>query len=258
MHSNLWQGDLAAIHSLILIALLTSPFALSLSLLQLLTRRKYARLTSSMKQVFLVRHAQSIENVALQNMVDGFYRIGRLQSPTPEQYAAARHLIFNHDKDADVSERGLEQIADLRALLERDNWWHSVKPDAIFCSPLVRARKTCLGILTSEEDRARVQVLDCLREVTPYETIFPSTFKMRIREFERLLRNTSAETVVVVGHSQYFRSMLGGGMLRNCDLVSATASFDMLGRCEWRGVRLLYRSSLASPNPWQDEEELRV
>ena len=214
-------------------------------------------MTVSMKQVYLIRHAQSLENVALQCALDGVYRIGRLQTPTTEQVAAARHLLLSHDKDADVSDRGMEQIADLRSMLDRDSWWTTVKPDAIFCSPLVRARKTCVGIMTRVEDRDRVQVLECLREVTPYETIFPSTFKSRIKEFERILKSSSANTIVVVGHSQYFRSMLGGGMLRNCDLISATATFDLFGRCEWKGVKLLYRSALATPNPWLDEEDLK-
>jgi hypothetical protein len=147
----------------------------------------------------------------------------------------------------------------VRDLLDKDKYWDSLNPNVIMCSPLIRAQKTALGLLTREQDILSVKYLESLRETTPFETIVASTVNKRIKTFEThlLTSTTMDDRIVVIGHSQYFRKMLNlPGLMRNCDVVRATANFDDEGKCIWSDVSLLYRSTLSNPNPIQIEKDI--
>jgi hypothetical protein len=62
------------------------------------------------RQLVLIRHAQSLENVALQQAVDGFSRLRRFQLMSGEQTMAVNDLLWRHDNDADVSPLGQLQM----------------------------------------------------------------------------------------------------------------------------------------------------
>lgn len=204
------------------------------------------------KQITLIRHAQSLENVAVSNTMRGLASIVRLRAPTREQLGAARGLVFHWDRDADVSELGHQQIENMHSILRQNVYWEKFVPSVVYCSTLTRAKKTCLGVMYDEEHRENIRYLDCLVEATPYELLISKSIKRRILEFENILLNTPGDNIVVVGHSQYFRRMLKmKKMLRNCDVLRAEVEFDEEGQSQWKDLTLVHRSEFAQPNPWR-------
>ena len=257
-------------------------------------------------EVILIRHAESTENVALAQSMQAMQSLRSLRWPSLRQREAVQTLLLRYDRDADVSEKGAQQIEEMRDILGRENFWSSFSSSSsssfsssssvsssslstsVFCSTLLRARKTCLGILP-EHLHSNIQYLDELRESTPFETLVYSSVESRIREFESILSEVEASKVVVVGHSQYFARMLNNSsyrkrekginkvekvMLRNCDIVRAMVTFSIpsneeeegmeevgkegekkkrarVMRTEWSDVELLYRSQLSKESPFK-------
>lgn len=243
-------------------------------------------------EVILIRHAESTENVALAQSMQAMQSLRSLRWPSLRQREAVQTLLLRYDRDADVSEKGAQQIEEMRDILGRENFWSSSSSSSlstsVFCSTLLRARKTCLGILP-EHLHSNIQYLDELRESTPFETLVYSSVESRIREFESILSEVEASKVVVVGHSQYFARMLNNSsyrkrekginkvekvMLRNCDIVRAMVTFSIpsneeeegmeevgkegekkkrawVMRTEWSDVELLYRSQLSKESPFK-------
>jgi len=60
-------------------------------------------------------------------------------------------------------------------------------------------------------------------ERTPMEWLNPAALDLRIEEFEEWLDSIQEERIVVVGHSQYFKTMLGMSYkFKNCDVWQLT------------------------------------
>ena len=134
----------------------------------------------------------------------------------------------------------LSQIKQLGARLEKDNFTKQKGIQLVAHSPLKRARQTSEGMLrcvtprpdvTTEEDStaagakascvSRVVELEILKERTPLEWLptHQVTFRRRIASFEQWLRDQPEDVIAIVGHSQYFKSMLGlGYKFGNCDV----------------------------------------
>ena len=71
----------------------------------------------------------------------------------------------------------------------------------------------------------KVTILPDLEEATPYEHVFSRTLLQRIERFKHWLAHCDEETIVVVGHSQYFKKMLGrASLMRNCDVWKVTVN----------------------------------
>jgi hypothetical protein len=128
------------------------------------------------------------------------------------------------------------------------NWVHQI--DLIAHSPLQRAKETCWGIFGLPHDGRvhspetdpklilspvrlpfpPVEQLDCLQEVTPWETFTGGRrpVQRRIKELEKWIdgQNDDISTIALVGHSEYFQLMLEkSGMKKkpkNCDIWKAT------------------------------------
>ena len=216
-------------------------------------------------RIVLIRHAQSLENVALHETMSGLNRLTRLELPLQSECSNAADLLFRHNKDSDISPQGLLQINDMSNILKEERFWENFEPSLIYCSPLTRAVKTCSGLLPTlstittvtnpsiDPIKLHVTYSEHLREYTPVENILSFTAHKRIKDFEHELftQSTSHQRVVVVGHSQYFKKMLRlPQMMRNCDVVETEANFDDKGRCEWKYISLLYRTKHATTNPW--------
>ena len=122
-------------------------------------------------------------------------------------------------------------------------------------SPLLRARQTCFGMLRCVAPTSklndnfqnkphndplvhgckhpsvqRVVELDMLSERTPMEW-FPvqhDAFTKRIAEFEMWLSEQPEEVIAIVGHSLYFKNMLGlESKFRNVDVWSLQFDFTV-------------------------------
>jgi hypothetical protein len=150
-------------------------------------------------------------------------------------------------------------------MLITENFLEKQQVQLIVYSPLIRARDTCQSMLLSTKagdgDKPwRVEELECLREATPYEQVvtMQQSLRARILEFQRWLACQKEERIAVVGHSQYFRLMLGmSEKFQNCDIweakfisddtnCSTTSSFCIAPEMRlhsWKDIQLVYRYS---------------
>lgn len=211
--------------------------------------------TTSTKTLILIRHAQSEENVKVIDLCDGIERIRRGILP-PWRTVKNTLSLLQLAVESPVSPLGRRQILDMRMILNDTTFWQRIKPDIVVCSPLSRARDTCEGVLPTDRTGVTVKVLDDLEEATPYEHVFSKTLMLRIDRFKRWLRTCDEETIVVVGHSQYFKKMLGQKtLMRNCDVWQVQLDINVDGRngelgYDWSDLRLLHRTELADVHPY--------
>lgn len=136
-----------------------------------------------------------------------------------------------------------KKIDQLGKRIAKDNFIKKMGIELVAHSPLKRARQTSLGMLqsvTSSTTTTNIQVdssaagskhphvsrvveLDLLTERTPKEWLptHYDVYARRINDFETWLSQQPEDTIAIVGHSQYFRSMLGlKSKFRNVDVWS--------------------------------------
>jgi phosphohistidine phosphatase SixA len=110
--------------------------------------------------------------------------------------------------------------------------------DLIAHSPLTRAQKTCYGALDLD-GIAPVVSLDCLKEVTPRETVVRGRrpVQERISALQEWIEAQEADTIALVGHSEYFKVMLDlTKRFKNCDVWKAS-----YGQKKWTDLQLEFR-----------------
>jgi len=193
------------------------------------------------KTVFLIRHAESDENRRLGSLGRIFQGCTSLTRPNKSDFVASIELLnVQAQIDSDVSEVGRRQINQLGARLEEENFVEEKGVQLVAHSPLKRARQTSEGMLrcvtsrpdvTTDEDStaagakansvSRVVELEILKERTPIEWLPTNydAFTKRIASFEKWLGEQPEDVIAIVGHSQYFKSMLGLDFkFGNCDV----------------------------------------
>lgn len=133
----------------------------------------------------------------------------------------------------------------MRQILAKENF--TAQLDLIAHSPLTRTQKTCYGVLNIDGSTP-VIALDCLREVTPRETIIRgrSPVENRIEALQEWIEaQEEAATIALVGHSEYFKVMLGlTRRFKNCDVWSASYSQKQ----SWTNLQLEYRLNQFNKN----------
>jgi broad specificity phosphatase PhoE len=184
------------------------------------------------KTVYLIRHAESEENRRIASLSRCFGRLSKFSLPTSSDIAASTELLnVTAQVDSNVSEIGAKQIAQMAEKLKEVNFLSTTGVKLVAHSPLLRARETSEGMLgcvapdTKADSVDRVVEIDLLAEKTPSEwtPMYYSSFKKRIANFENWLAEQSEETVALVGHSQYFKAMLGLDFkFGNCDVWQLT------------------------------------
>lgn len=184
--------------------------------------------TMAAKTIYLIRHAESEENRRMDSLREVGRSIGRLSLPSWEDVSSSMELVeITSQVDSAVSTKGAEQIKRMGEKLASDSF--AMQLDLIVHSPLQRAKMTCkgmLGVAADEDTRAgqRVVSLDLLREKLLSEWVPGNTsLGERISSFEAWLANQPEDKVAVVGHSQYFKSMLLLDFkFGNCDVWKLT------------------------------------
>lgn len=211
------------------------------------------------KTIYLVRHAESEENVKMHGLQEVGTSILQRRLPTSEDMSKSVSFLYSGatgDTDSDLSPQGKEQIRELNQMMDEDSQknLHSVINDVevIGHSPLIRARETCYGAfgLDRNELPENVFQLTCLEEVTPWETVVQgrrNTVHKRLEELHNWIDNqTEASTIALVGHSEYFMVMLGISRAEkfwNCDVWKV--QYQSGGR--WKGLELKHRISSSKP-----------
>ena len=195
------------------------------------------------KKIFLIRHAESEENRRIAALSRTFQKLKRLSLPTASDVSTSTELLnVSAQVDSDVSDIGARQIAHMGEKLRKDKFVESSDIALVIHSPLLRARQTSegmLGCMTAsssddaiEEKRAdsvsRVVETDLLLEKKPVEwtPMYYDKFLQRISEFEAWLAEQPEEVIAIVGHSQYFKAMLGlDDKFGNCEVWKVDFSF---------------------------------
>lgn len=201
------------------------------------------------KTLYLIRHAESAENQRMASLSKSLHDLGSFSLPSKDDLKSSFELLnLKAQIDSDVSDAGTKQIKELGDRLRKDDFVKKSGIQVVAHSPLRRARQTSAGMLgcvarslenkkvdslwagMKVESVERVVELPCLAERTVFEwiPIYHDSFMDRIKEFEEWLRNQPEERIAIVGHSQFFKSMLGlTYKFGNCDVWELT--FDPLG-----------------------------
>ena len=215
-------------------------------------------LKSEPKTIFLIRHAESEENRRLACLSRSMKGITLLKLPSKSDMKASVQLLnISAQIDSEVSPVGQEQIHQAGEKIKQDNFVEKMGIELVVHSPLLRARQTSEGMLncvapsygtinandsnhseqiskgSRHKSVSRVVELEILKEKTPLEwlPINKETFRKRIEEFEKWLAEQPENVIAVVGHSQYFKSMLGlPKKFKNCDVWSL--QFDYNGHLD--------------------------
>ena len=211
------------------------------------------------KTVYLIRHAESEENVKMHGLQEVGVSLYERRLPTSTDMNKSLQFIYSGakgDTDSDLSPQGKEQVKELYQVLDEDSQknMHSLinDVDIIGHSPLIRARETCYGGfgLDKNDKPENVVELACLEEATPWETVVQgrkNTVHKRIEELKVWIENQAdASTIALVGHSEYFMIMLGISRAEkfwNCDVWRV--QYQSGGR--WSGLKLKHRLSSSKP-----------
>eukprot|EP00535_Pseudo-nitzschia_heimii_P004519 CAMPEP_0197175638 /NCGR_PEP_ID=MMETSP1423-20130617/1800_1 /TAXON_ID=476441 /ORGANISM="Pseudo-nitzschia heimii, Strain UNC1101" /LENGTH=267 /DNA_ID=CAMNT_0042624843 /DNA_START=39 /DNA_END=842 /DNA_ORIENTATION=- len=192
-----------------------------------------SKLPRSKKKVYLIRHAESEENRRIAALSRSFQNLKRLSLPKISDLVASGGLLnVSAQIDSNVSDVGARQIAHMGEKIRSDKFVESSGIELVVHSPLLRARQTSEGMLgcvatssSCKEKRAdsvsRVTETSLLLEKKPAEwtPIYHDTFMKRISDFETWLGEQPEKVVAIVGHSQFFKAMLGlDHKFGNCDV----------------------------------------
>ena len=185
------------------------------------------------KKVYLIRHAESEENRRIAALSRSFQSLKRFSLPKVSDLSASSGLLnVSAQIDSNVSDVGARQIVHMREKIRNEKFVESSGIELVVHSPLLRARQTSEGMLgcvtsssSGEEKRvdsvSRVTETSLLLEKKPAEwtPMYYDAFLKRINDFEIWLREQPEQVVAIVGHSQFFKAMLGlDQKFGNCDV----------------------------------------
>lgn len=190
------------------------------------------------KTVFLVRHAESMENEKLGSLKEFFkgdfawaklsHGVSILQEP---------NLV-----DTTLSTKGKEQVETLRQMMAEREFLKEEKVELVIHSPLIRAKETCDGVLASDTSRKyKTVVEEVIREKYIREWVpgLASGLDDRIQAWEQKLAGFAKETdgaILVVGHSQFWKRMLKMDYkFDNCDVWKVEFQYQDQARVEENG-----------------------
>ena len=176
------------------------------------------------KTVYLIRHAESEENRRIAAFSRSFQSLKKFTLPKSSDVLSSTELLnVPAQVDSNVSGIGANQISHMGEKLRKEKFVESNRISLVVHSPLLRARQTSEGMLncmagSSSDDEeikastvSRVIQTDLLLEKTLSEwtPMYYNGFIKRIRNFEAWLGEQPEETIALVGHSQFFKAMLG-------------------------------------------------
>lgn len=222
------------------------------------------------KTVYFIRHAESMENEKHKSMHRVIENLKTASMPNPDDVIDTVELLnIPSNVDTAVTARGKLQIANVAQQLQQDNFVQSSQIALVVHSPLQRAQETAEGLLQCRADRPmsqatpttiqRVVQLDALRERTPDEIWIPwrrTQYNTRKQAFMLWLMEQPETVIAVVGHSEYFKSLLHLPFkFGHVDVWRA--EFRPFSRKKWFGLERLYRPQLKSlvKNEHEEEEE---
>lgn len=184
--------------------------------------------SNDVKSVFLIRHAESEENRRFGCLKSALSSFTKFSLPSSTDVGSAMELFNVKEQiDSNVSETGKLQIERMADVLEKADFLVTNKIELVAHSTLIRARETCKGMLgcmapsIKSKTVQRVVETELLIEKTPKEWIPGNygSFVKRMTEFESWLDELPESSIVLVGHSQFFKALLQlDYKFGNCDV----------------------------------------
>lgn len=184
------------------------------------------------KVIFLIRHAESQNNVAKRDTANVFrrWRRGEWSWPNATEWASMTSLLAV-PMDTDLSADGVQQAQALQQQLEAARFLENEGIQLIVHSHLIRARRTCHTVFASalqqqqqtsssvsadgeqEAESPASPVIvqhDAIYEKSITEHVGTADLAHRTQAFVQWLRQRPETRMVVVGHSAFFRELLRG------------------------------------------------
>lgn len=209
------------------------------------------------KLVYLVRHAESAENALMQGVARGVSSLLKLSMPSLDDVRSGISLAGTYlgpSNDCQLSDNGLLQIDEVRRQLLESKAAETREMQVVVHSPLLRARLTCAGLFKEGEllgNNVQVLELESLREITPtdYAPIRYARALQRIQDFETWMSGRAEDKLIVVGHSHYFKAMLGVDFkFSNCEVWRCLFDANETDpKRRWTSLERICGSSTAKP-----------
>lgn len=162
------------------------------------------------KHIYLIRHAESQNNVAKRDAKQAWRRFKRLQGlPTCQEWYSIFTLL-SIPMNTDLSEDGEHMVTALRDSLHRDDFLQQQGIELIVHSHLIRAKRTCWGIFSSTSNPTIIEH-NAIFEKNISEHFHAITgvhVSQRTNAFRQWLLDRKEKHIIVVGHSAFFRDMI--------------------------------------------------
>ena len=167
------------------------------------------------KTVYLVRHAQSEQNIATARLEKG--DVGALGD------------LVRLGFDAPVSAEGRQQLT--TAARSLDGFANQHKIEIVAHSPYQRAVTTAMALFSGHH--RPLELLPPLHERTIAEYLFPSLLDNRIRQVCEWLNGREERIIALVGHGQFFKRCIGapGAVQPNVSILETKYSREGGFRC---------------------------
>lgn len=167
-----------------------------------------------LKKLFLVRHAQSEQNIA--------------QKRLKEWQATALCTVCSLGYDASLSLAGKQQVEGAAKTLSGFVAEHKV--ELVAHSPYQRAADTAIGVFRD----APLTMLSFLYEQTVPEFFAPMLMDWRIAALRRWIDSRPERVIVLVGHGQFFRRATGRAAVQpNLSVLTCDYGVDGFGATEF-------------------------
>jgi len=196
------------------------------------------------KRVFLVRHAQSVENRKGKQLTGALRALGQGKMPAKEDVSGGVSLLWEPSwTNTPLTEEGRAQVARLTERLQADDFLDTHDVTTLLHSPLHRAKDTMQAVLDADRE-SRLLRIECpiMEEKRIWEWM-PGQVALldaRIAEFEKMVASTEGN-VICVGHSQFFKRMLNMDFkFNNCDVWEVEVSTEK-GEYQWHTPKLIIK-----------------
>eukprot|EP00931_Biecheleriopsis_adriatica_P068740 TRINITY_DN42650_c0_g1_i1.p1 TRINITY_DN42650_c0_g1~~TRINITY_DN42650_c0_g1_i1.p1 ORF type:complete len:262 (-),score=50.20 TRINITY_DN42650_c0_g1_i1:23-757(-) len=160
------------------------------------------------KIIYLVRHAESMENVRVRAFDRACRDLRQRHAPACQDVCSALQLVC-FDVDAPLSSFGESQLEDVKAQLEQSDFFAEADLQLVVYSSRSRAVRTC-NVLFGNLDRVPRKAMPEIIERTPYEALWSNEqFEQRVHFFKEWLSTSPEQRIAIVGHCQFFAKLLG-------------------------------------------------
>mmetsp|Transcript_50734 Transcript_50734/g.120604 ORF Transcript_50734/g.120604 Transcript_50734/m.120604 type:complete len:206 (+) Transcript_50734:146-763(+) len=194
------------------------------------------------KTIFLIRHAESKNNVDKREAKQLFRQLLRGRLPSCQQL---RHVmaLLRVDMNSGLSEDGQAQVVKQHCILREANFVEANGVQLIAHSPLTRAEETFQGLFSDATATPKMLHAE-LFEKDIAEHIHWRRLDDRVARFETWLEDRPESSIVLVGHSAFFRAMVPGLKISNVDVWKV--SYDPHStEAKWGPPLLLFPGAVA-------------